>query len=68
MDDFEASPPAYTAGRPSRRELGDGGIEVAMVYVMNTRMRSAKVIAGGDWRKSRKKFGENIEYSIHQLD
>lgn len=60
MDILEGYPILY------RREtvqtmLGDGSVESALVYVLNTRMRGAKVIAGGDWREYRRKFGENAE-------
>ena len=52
MDVLEGYPRLY------RREviptvLGDGGIEVAMVYVMNKLPRGAMVIASGDWREFR---------------
>jgi gamma-glutamylcyclotransferase (GGCT)/AIG2-like uncharacterized protein YtfP len=60
MDELEGYPRLY------RREtvqtmLGDGSVESALVYVLNTRMRGAKVIAGGDWREYRRKFGGNAE-------
>ena len=49
MDELEGYPRLY------RREtvqavLEDGRVEAAMVYVLNTRMRGAKTIPGGDWR------------------
>ena len=52
MDVLEGYPRLY------RREtvlavLGNGGIEVAMVYVMNKLPRGAMVIAAGDWREFR---------------
>ena len=60
MDELEDYPRLY------RREtvqavLGDGSVEPAMVYVLNTRMRGTKVIPGGDWREYRRKFGESAE-------
>lgn len=52
MDELEGYPRLY------RREviltvLGDGSIEVTMVYVMNKLPRGAIVIASGDWREHR---------------
>ena len=52
MDVLEGYPRLY------RREtvlavLGDGSIEVVMVYVMNKLPRGAMVIASGDWREFR---------------
>ena len=52
MDVLEGYPRVY------RREtvlavLGNGGIEVAMVYVMNRLPPGATVIASGDWREFR---------------
>ena len=52
MDVLEGYPRLY------RREviptvLGDGRIEVAMVYVMNILPRGALFIASGDWREFR---------------
>lgn len=60
MDELEGYPRLY------RRDTvqavpEDGSVEAAMVYVLNTRMRDAKVIAGGDWREYRRKFGESAE-------
>ena len=54
MDILEGYPRLY------RREtvlavLGDGNIEVVMVYVMNKLPRRAMVIPSGDWRKFRAK-------------
>lgn len=50
MDVLEGYPRLY------RREtvlavLGDGGIEVVMVYVMNKLPRGIVLISSGDWRK-----------------
>ena len=60
MDALEAYPRLYRH-EAVQTVLEDGSVEAAMVYVLNTRMRGAKVIAGGDWREYRRKFGESAE-------
>lgn len=52
MDELEGYPRLYCR-ETVQTMLGDGSVESALVYVLNTRMRGAKVIAGGDWREYR---------------
>ena len=49
MDELEGYPRLYRRDTV-QAVLGDGSVEAAMVYVLNTRMRGAKVIEGGDWK------------------
>ena len=60
MDELEGYPRLYRRDTV-QAVLEDGSVESAMVYVLNTRMRDAKVIAGGNWREYRRKFGESAE-------
>ena len=60
MDELEGYPRLYRRDTV-QAALEDGSVEAAMVYVLNTQMRDAKVIPGGDWREYRRKFGESAE-------
>lgn len=52
MDELEGYPRLYRC-EVILTVLGDGSIEVTMVYVMNKLPRGAIVIASGDWREHR---------------
>ena len=54
MDVLEGYPTLYSR-ESVKAVLEDGSEAVALVYVMNTLPRGAKVIPGGDWRI----FGRN---------
>ena len=50
MDALEGYPRLYRH-EAVQAVLGDGGIEVVMVYVMNKLPRGIVLISSGDWRK-----------------
>ena len=56
MDILEGYPILYRRERV-KAVLEDGSEGTALVYVMNTLPRGAKVIPGGDWRS----FGRNLQ-------